>query len=361
MPDPETITPQVLNNCNISDARHAGIFSICGLALRLRDLFKWHSGLAPWIEGDSAEVLDWIDKREQDWERIQENNYSDISLNGRSYDPFDTAGINAVLIPKGLFYGAGYAYGLKPTFFLCDIKTHYQIDGVAVYHLGREMARDLLTLPALSQDRGIVLREEAAKLFLWDQMLYINKSGRPALQFALGSFGADTARPDTIKESMTEIFEGYKSVYIHHEIGEFRDETFDPDVWRRIIADFPHTPIELLARAVKDLLSDTCPQGALSHIIKVRQPEILGLYVAFFDGLRRSLFPQLRPAFAEFTKTLDWLQFEKAVSVGYKNARDCAVDIMEIYRNGKKRRSKKWIQQQIETRFLGDLKSSGSA
>jgi len=33
----DTFARQVLKNCEISDAQHAGLFSICGLALRLRD------------------------------------------------------------------------------------------------------------------------------------------------------------------------------------------------------------------------------------------------------------------------------------------------------------------------------------
>ena len=52
--DPGNITRQVLRNCEISDARHAGLFSICGLALRLRDLYKWEKGLDPWVEKDSS-------------------------------------------------------------------------------------------------------------------------------------------------------------------------------------------------------------------------------------------------------------------------------------------------------------------
>ena len=55
----KSITDQVLENCTISDSRHAGLYSICGLALRLRDLYKWEKGLDPWVEKDSSEVLEW--------------------------------------------------------------------------------------------------------------------------------------------------------------------------------------------------------------------------------------------------------------------------------------------------------------
>ena len=52
----DDITDQVLENCNIADAQHAGLYSICGLALRLRDLYKWENRLDPWIENDPLSV-----------------------------------------------------------------------------------------------------------------------------------------------------------------------------------------------------------------------------------------------------------------------------------------------------------------
>ena len=71
----DNLIPQVLKNCDISDSRHAGLFSVCGLALRLRDLYKWEKGLDPWLEKDSSAILDWIGEKEQIWEQIAENDY----------------------------------------------------------------------------------------------------------------------------------------------------------------------------------------------------------------------------------------------------------------------------------------------
>ena len=68
----DTFARQVLKNCEISDAQHAGLFSICGLALRLRDLYKWENELNPWEEKDSSEILDWIAAKEQLWEKLGE-------------------------------------------------------------------------------------------------------------------------------------------------------------------------------------------------------------------------------------------------------------------------------------------------
>ena len=62
--DLDSIRDQILQNCAISDSQNSGLYSICGLALQLRDLYKWEKGLDPWVEEDSAKVLTWIGEKE---------------------------------------------------------------------------------------------------------------------------------------------------------------------------------------------------------------------------------------------------------------------------------------------------------
>jgi len=264
----KSLIGQVLANCDISDARHAGLYSICGLALRLRDLYKWEKGLFPWQENDPKEVLAWIGAKEDSWEAIAKKKYGRLSIHAKQYDPFNTLKINQVLTTDNLFYGAGYARSLKPTFFLAPIQSIEEIDGVKIYCLERELARDLLTLPALTQDGTVVLRMEAAKLYLWDQIIYIKKSGRPALNIALAAAGISSSNPQIIKQHFNEIFNIFKNTYIHHELGEIKEQNFDRTVWRDLVAQFAHTPVELLARAVKDLLADTHEVGALTRMVR---------------------------------------------------------------------------------------------
>ncbi len=347
---------QVLKNCEISDARHAGLYSICGLALRLRDLYKWEKGLQPWEEKDSSEILNWIAAKEQLWEKLAPKKYADISIGGKHYDPFNTAQINAVLEPNGILYGAGYAYSLKPTFFLAAIKNKAQTDGYTVYTLERELARDLLTLPVLSQDNSILLRTDSARLFLWDQISFIKKSGRPALRFALENCGLNNEDSQTLQHQLPIILAAQKDNFIYHEIGEMRDSTFDPVIWRELIAAFPHSPIELLARAVKDLLADTTQHGTLSYLVRNRKAAALGFYVAFQDGLIKELFPELREAFRGFTKTRDWRMIEEAVATGYRNARNFTEKMVDIFQTGKQNQQMQWAKDEIERCLLGKIK-----
>ena len=348
----EALTRQVLHNCDISDAQHAGLYSTCGLALRLRDLFKWEHRLNPWEEKDTSEILDWIGEKEALWEKLADAKHTNIAFQGKLYDLYDTSAINAILEPRGLFYGAGFAFSLKPSFFLAEIENKHQINGYTVYALGRELARDLLTLPALSQEQQILLRTDSARMFLWDQMVYIKKSGRPALRFALEHCGLKKPDSETMQQHLPAILAAQKDNYIYHEIGELSDSTFDPDIWRELIAAFPHSPVELLARGLKDLLADTHPSGTLNHLIENRKFAGLGFYAAFLDGMLKELFPQLREAFINFTKTGNWRIIKVATIAGHQHAKNVAAEMIELYQTGENKNQLRWAKEQIERRLL---------
>jgi hypothetical protein len=351
----DTIVRQVLFNCNISDARYAGLYSICGLGLRLRDLYKWEKGLAPWVEEESSAVLDWIGEKEELWETLAENGFGEISIEGHPHDPFDVKGINAVLESHGLIYGAGYAGSLKPVFLLASLERKRDIDGYPVYLLGRELARDLVTVPALSQDVSILIRKEAAKLFLWDQIFFIKKSGRPALRSALRSYGLDGHDVEAIRLGLARISAEEVETFMYHELGELRDTVFEKEIWQKVIATFPHTPIELLARTVKDLLADTNEFGTLRYIVREARTASLGLYVAFLDGFRKVLFPELEISFQEFEETGDWSVIREAIATGFDRARSYAETISRVFLEGEEKGDMAWVQGQLERTLLAPL------
>ncbi len=244
----DSLVKQVRHNCDLSDARFAGHYSICGLALRLRDLFKWEQRLAPWEEREASEVLAWIGQKEQLWERLQNEDFIPLTIDGKAYDPFDVRAINARLIPRGLFYGAGYAQSLKPSFVLGRVDDRHRHNGLAVVHMGAELARDLLTLPALSQGDDVVLRKEAAQLYVWDQIFYVTPSRRPFLEYAFQHAGIKNHDPVGLRPHFGSLLESLYALFVRHEIGERRDTHFDVDRWRAMIAAFPHTPVRTTIR-----------------------------------------------------------------------------------------------------------------
>ena len=95
--DQQAIIDQVLRNCDISDAQFSGNYSVCGLFLRLRDLYKWEKGLDSWIEKESIEILDWIDAKEELWDALPDENLEEMNRAGKRYDPFEAPGTNEVL------------------------------------------------------------------------------------------------------------------------------------------------------------------------------------------------------------------------------------------------------------------------
>jgi len=348
----KSLTRQVLQNCDISDAYHAGLYSICGLALRLRDLYKWEKQLPPWEERDSSEILDWIEAKETLWEAFAENEYQQLDLFGKNFDPFDADGVNAVLEPHNIYYGAGYARSLKPTFFLAVIEDKARSNGYTIYTLGRELARDLLTIPAMSQNDSVLLRQESANLFLWDKIFYINKSGRYALDYALEHLGITAKDPTVLRQHLPEILEAVKDTYIYHELGEIQDTTFDRQSWREMVAAFPFSPVEFIARALKDLLADTNEYGTVRHIIEKRQTAGLAFYVAFIDGLAKEFFPEISIAFKAFAKSGDWRLIEQAAENGYQTAKKHTMLILDIYRDGVEKDNLEWVESEIQKRLL---------
>lgn len=349
------IRDQVLQNCDISDAKHAGLFSVCGLALRLRDLFKWENKLEPWVEKDAAEVLEWIGKKESLWETLNQQDYRRLLIQGRSYDPFDTREINRVLSPHGVFYGAGYGRSLKPTFLLSRVKSKKTIHGTQVVVLAEELARDLFTVPAFVQDDCIGVRTQTAKNFLWDRICYVNKSGKRALTVALKTYGLDLNRLDEVKPHLETIAADESEIYARHEVGEIQDTVFQSEIWREIIAAYPHSPVELLARGIRDLLADTHAHGTLSYIIRHRRTSSLAFYVAFMEGLPRKLFGGLVEAFDGFLLSEDWAVVESAAAAGRGAAQSYADTMTRIFKQGKQRNDQPWAEKEISRCLLEPL------
>lgn len=348
-------TTAIQHNCDISDASGAGLFSICGMALRLRDLNKWQKGLQPWEENTPEALVGWIDSKEKLWENLEQSNFSGLPLLGNVYDPFDTKAINSALEPFGLFYGAGYAHSLKPTFFLADIEQVFDLMDFTVIVLGREIVRDLLTIPALNQDDAILVRKDAARYFLWDQMAYLKKSGRKFLHFALNQCGLPDTGPDTRKTYFDKILTVQEQTYIHHEIGEITDTVFNREFFRELVSRFPHTPVELLARTVKDLLADTGPNGTLAHLIKTKNAAGLGFYAAFQDGLFVPLFPELRKAVQKFESDKNWKAVELVREKGISIASDYTKKMADMFERAQKKKTVDEFPDKINEKLIQPL------
>ena len=349
------ITAQVQHNCTISDSRYAGLYSVCGLALRLRDLYKWEKGLDPWVEKEATEVLDWIGRMEETWEDLIDKPFENLLVFGKTYDPFDTRALNRVLHRHGIHYGAGFGPRLKPTFFLSDIEKEIRINGFPVIILGQERARDLFAVPALTQNSSIIIRKKTAQSIFWDQIVYVKKSGRRALEYALKQFGLDINHAPVLQSNLSELTQEMMGIYLYHEIGELSENVFDREVWREIIGTYPQSPVELFARAVKDLLADTGGKGTFKYIIPNQKSAALGFYVAFQDGVSKVLFPEVVSAFDAFLSKENWDVIDDAVIAGYEKACRLATQMTALFNKGKGKSDFEWAEKEIVNKLMKPL------
>jgi hypothetical protein len=353
----ETLTRLVRENCEITNARHAGGYSVCGLLLRLRNLYKWERGLPPWEEPEPAAALEWVSERESAWERLAEEDFRPLELDGTSCDPLDAEAVNAYLKGSGLIYGAGFGWGLKPSFFLGKLTARRRVGGHTVHLVGRELARDLFSAPAMLSGERVVVRSDAAAYHLWDRLHDVKKSGQAALLFALISYGLDGGSlktPDALREVFPRLAAQEIKVYARHELGELHAPGLSREAWRSIVARFPGERVELLARAVKDALADTGPRGTLAYIIRGRLAGSLGLYVAFLDGVRRLLLPGLPAAFEEFRANADWRGLELARRQAHQATLGRAATLLAVF-GRLEDKGEDWVKAEVQRQLIEPL------
>jgi hypothetical protein len=353
--DIDNLASQIKMNCNISDAQFWGTYSLCGLLLRLRELYRSENGLGAWEKISQKDIGAWIIDRESLWRELEERDYKDITLNGNTRRPFEVEKINSELAGKDLIYGAGFGLHGKPSFFLADLISKRTIDGYDVYVSGREYAKDLSEYPALLQDRSIFSRTEPIKRLLWQRFEEMRgKSIKCDLLSAFSKYGLSPQEEpsEDVDGKISQIADSEAETYIHHELGEaFEGEKIGAE-WKNLLSVLPHSKAELFARAVKDVLSDTSEKGMLQYIIKTRKEGSLGFYMVFLSGFRKIIFSEIPDAFRLFSETGDWTLIDDARKTGYRKAEDYAEKLLLLYR---KKKDDDSLSNAIENEFLRGL------
>jgi hypothetical protein len=352
------LTRQVQRNCDIADAASGGVFSLCGFLLRLRDFYKWEHELLPWQEPEPATLLEWVEAREEMWAEIAEDAFQPITIGGETFEAFDLDAINSRLRPSGLVYGAGYVAGMKPSFFLAELIESHRVDGLRVDTVNRELARDLFVTPAMRQGQQIFARRSAMLFFLWDQILEMRPSAKTALIFAFQEYGLDveTLRrsPKDLGPRLHHVAATELETWVHHEIGEVREDAFDGLLWQEIVSTYATSPVEIFARVVKDVLADTHSEGLLGHIVRHRLKSSLGFFVALMRSFTRLVFPEILEGFAQFTAGGDWAVIEEARRRGRAKALGLAQALIELHEGGR-RRGVDWAREQIVATLIEPL------
>jgi hypothetical protein len=354
---PPTLIDEVRWNCDIASAGQSGHFSLCGMLLRLRQLYKWEHGLAPWQEPEVAAVLAWIARRESTWDDLEEAAWRDLAWGDAAIDPFAVETLNAHLIPQKLAYGAGLSRGLTPTFFLGELLEERHEGDLTILVLGPELARDLDASPALCQGTLIYARRQALAFYLWDRLSDPTQQGNAYLQLALKAHDLvlkDLIRdPEAYQEQFNAFLAGELEAVIRHETGEALEpglKTAFPAVLER----FPQTRVELFVRTLKDALADVNEWGRLAYIIGARNLPSLAVMLAWRPGLLQALLPELPPAFEELLATGDWGGMETGRQQALERLRETVGGLNTLLESAEAA-SNQWLQDEIQCRFLAPL------
>jgi hypothetical protein len=327
----DELLPQVLLNCLISDAGYWGYYSTCGLLLRLREQYRFEEGILPGAPLDTKKIGAWIERREAEWQRLENEPLRDIEIAGSAYDPFDTESISSLIEPEGFVYGGGHGIYMKPVFLLARLRSKSALGPYTVQTAGQELARDLSIHPAMSRGNIIIARSDMVRAMIqdrFDEYMASRKAGMLA-----SAFEASGAGPEAPEETIREIADSELDTFVHHEYGELMEsERLGPD-WAGLLEALGTSRTGLDLRGIKDALADTTEEGMLSHIISEQRTGSLYFYTASLTGLRYTLAASVREAVKGFLESGDWTAIEKARKDSYETSLNVANECLETYHN----------------------------
>ena len=290
--DLNALRKAVQTNCHIADARHAGDYTLCVYLLKMREYYRWERGYGFDVNMPREEVSEWLTEREQLWERLEEQPFAPLPINGDQFDPFDTAAINQALVPHGYVYSGGLGAKAQPHFFLARLEEHHRLQDVSVLVAAQEYARDLNAPPAMSLGRTIFLRRESLRRMLWEKVeeWRWNRLDNP-LGRALAHYDFDADVDGALDAMTTRELDTLR----HHELGEVQAGERLGEAWHEMLASLPRSKGEIMARAVRDHLADCL--ATLPALLSAQDSATLHFYAANLTGMRRELFPSLGAAY----------------------------------------------------------------
>ncbi|MGZ9081527.1 MAG: Sfum_1244 family protein [Rhodoplanes sp.] len=287
----------VRHNCDISDARYAGDYGLCTFLLKMREYYRWENELPFAGSLPKDELGDWLETREQVWNRIEADEFQLLPLARGEFDPFDSDAANRELLPQGCVYSAGYGRYQKPLFFLGRLLRVEERAGFTILISSCEYARELAAPPAMLQERTIFVRLESVRRYLWEKIeewQWRKQDNAMARALASYDFIADT------EAALQRMADNELETMILHEVGEAMAGDLLGAAWREMVQSVARTRSEATARAIRDLLADCL--STLPRLLERANLPALHFHFATFDAPRRQLFPQALEAYEHFLR-----------------------------------------------------------
>ncbi len=326
------VVSAVQKNCHISDAQHAGDLTLCIYLLKMREFYRWENDIPLTRQLAKDDVGDWLQEREQMWQRLESSGFEPIPLERGPSDPFDADAVNRELVPQGYVYSGGYGRFCKPQFFLGNLVTKETRNGFTVYISSCEYARDLEAPPAMLQGRTIFVRQESVRRYLWEKVEESRwNRNNEAMRRALACYPFELDAEQALDRMMRNETESI----VLHELGEgVAGETLGPD-WERMLAGLTRSKAEIMARAVRDNYADCL--ATLPALVETRNDASLHFYFATFGGMRRHLFPEALAAYRRWCTDGDLDPLRQLARAGQARWRETAERILALYRQDENR------------------------
>ncbi len=323
--DIQQLSDTVQLNCHISDARHAGNYTLCVYLLKMREFYRWEQQHNFSKKLSADDVGDWLTRREDLWQEIEDDDYHPIDIANENFDPFDSRKINQSLLPHNLIYSGGYGVKDKPHFFLADLENKKTLTDYTIYISGKEYARDLTSPPAMSQDKTIYIRRESFKRLVWERTdeWRWNKPEN-AMARSIRCYAFD----DDLEDALSKMTDNELDAAVLHEIGEIQaGEKLEG--WHQMMSDISFTKAEIMARAVRDHYADTL--HTLPTLIKNNNQASIHFYFANLTNMRKYIFPSLIEAYNRWCESKNINIIEKTVSTSLDHWQNIAEQMLALH------------------------------
>jgi hypothetical protein len=317
----------VQRNCHISDARHAGDYTLCIYLLKMREYFRWEKRYAFKDNLPEDDVGDWLTQRENFWQTIEDEPFTDLPVDGACYDPFDNEAVNAALNSYGLVYSGGLGNKCTPHFFLGKLGHRERQSDFTVLVAENEYARDLTAPPAMALGDTIFIRRESLRRMIWEKIeeWQWNKLEN-AMGRAIQSFNLD----DNIEATLDDLTDTLIESVLLHEKGEvLAGKRLGPE-WEQMLVGLPRSKTEIMIRAVRDHLADSLT--TLPGLLGYGKDAALHFYFANLPNMHKNLAPALMQAYESWIIAGKRGVIEELVPVSEAHWAALANEMLDIYR-----------------------------
>lgn len=324
------LVKEVQYNCDISDANHAGSYTLCIYLLKMREYYRWKHELDFSDTFDSDNMAQWLRKKETAWDRLADEPFKPINLAAHQFDPFDSRGINTQIINDRLFYHAGIGQKAVQHFFIADLVDDFIQNDIQISITGKEYARDLTAPPALSTQNEIVIRQESLKRMCWEryQEWQWNQYDNP-MGTALSYYPFN----DSVTEALQQMVDVEQNTLMQHELGEMHISQQFGANWSSMMLSLLGSKAELMSRAVRDNLADCL--FTLPDLIERNNPASIHFYFANLTYMRKDIFPTAIEAYRRWVENGDVKTLTALTHTSVSHWQKTITSILDIYHHDK--------------------------